>query len=138
MAGLDPAIRPASQPAGTLRGWDARVDGKPTIHFESGSQMYGSVLSSRGSNMWLLLNVFPPSALRLRCYRSKTDGYISRLGRFLSRLGGFISRLGRGKFPVRPATGIGAQALDLTYDFCSKTAPAGRNPRFFPWNREFG
>ena len=61
IAGLDPAIHPASQPAGTSRGYRVKSgmrrgrvsDRKHMIHFEAGLQMYGPVLSSRGANMWL-------------------------------------------------------------------------------------
>jgi hypothetical protein len=57
---------------------------------------------------------------------------------FISRLGRFISRLGQERFPVRPATGIGSQALDRVCDFPGRTVPLEHKSRIFPWNREFG
>jgi len=53
-----------------------------------------------------------------------------------SRFGGFNSRLGQRKFPVRAATGIGLQDLDLARRFYGRTALRWANRRNFPLERE--
>jgi hypothetical protein len=53
-----------------------------------------------------------------------------------SRFGRFNSRLGRREFPVRAATGICRQGVDLPAVFLGKTAVAGAKSTKFPSERE--
>jgi hypothetical protein len=53
-----------------------------------------------------------------------------------SRFGEFNSRLGRRKFPVRSATGIGSQWIDLLCRFFGQTALMWGKSKKFPVRRE--
>jgi hypothetical protein len=53
-----------------------------------------------------------------------------------SRLGEFNSRLARLKFPVRAATGIRRQAVDLACRFFEQMAVLGPQSKKFPAQRE--
>src|SRR5216683_2781010 len=53
-----------------------------------------------------------------------------------SRFGEFNSRLGRREFPVRSATGIGSQEIDLPCRFSGQTALAWGKSKKFPVRRE--
>jgi hypothetical protein len=68
-------------------------------------------------------------------WRSAVEGAANLLSRN-SRFGGFNSRLGRFEFPVRSATGIGWQRLDLPYRFRGQTALEWGKSVKFPVQRE--
>ena len=53
-----------------------------------------------------------------------------------SRFGGFNSRLGRFEFPIRSATGIGRQRLDLACRFRGRMALKWGKSKKFPAQRE--
>jgi hypothetical protein len=69
------------------------------------------------------------SAIVGRCGGPNTFPYHSRFGAFNSPV-----RLG--EFPVRAATGIRSQGIDLSYCFCGQTAVAGGKSMKFPVRRE--
>src|SRR6266446_1133209 len=80
---------------------------------------------SRGGEMCLFLTFF---------WRSGVLGDVQtrRFFAINSRFGEFNSRLGRHKFPVRSATGIGSQAIDLLCRFSGPTALAWVKSQKFP------
>jgi hypothetical protein len=56
-----------------------------------------------------------------------------------SRFGAFYSRLGRREFPVRVATGIFRQRVDLAHHFCGEvTADLGKIEKFPVYREKSG
>jgi hypothetical protein len=70
------------------------------------------------------------------CLATRPDIATRTFFPIISRLGGFNSRLGRQKFPIGLPTGIPPQAIDLSCDFCGKTAVVGGKSTKFPVQRE--
>ncbi len=84
---------------------------------------------SRGGEMCLFLIFF-------WCSRVLGDVQARRFFAINSRFGEFNSRLGRREFPVRSATGIGSQAIDLLCRFSGRAALAKVKSKKFPVRRE--
>jgi hypothetical protein len=84
---------------------------------------------SRGGEMCLFLIFF-------WCSRVLGDVQARRFFAINSRFGEFNSRLGRREFPVRSATGIGSQAIDLLCRFFGQAALMWGKSKKFPVRRE--